>query len=717
MPREEGSRLPAVAAQPTTHIALMVTRRCNMSCGHCSVESGPQVKNEPAEAELLGWVREAAAANVRSILFTGGEPMLREALVLRLLRECRRLGLRTAITTNGFWGRSAREALRRLRALRRAGLSLLTVSYDRYHAEFQGHQPAVNIADAAAKLRFPVNISVVRAGDEPEIGGIAAPFEKKPSARLSFYDIQPVGRARALPVATLRSEVEGFCNACSFPAITDDGRVVACNGPSYFARPDSPLNVGSLRQESLRTLLERHRTDPLLDTIRAFGPARLRDELKRLPGFASFPFREQYHGMCDLCHHITSNGAAVTALRLRLADSEPTAARRAAQRVIDEQRRGGTLSLDYVNGVGGCRTFLRAAWETETRWTPEAEKILGRADLDWQRLGVYLSACGLARPLLRSLKDPELTRWAPRFFTERLERQALLDGMYELVQREAIRRIDSALRKIGSTGILLKGAAFLALAGDAASPPVRATGDIDLYVSPQHALTLRSELLKEGFVGSIDAPRRVAHHLSGVVFQGVLIEIHTSVEPSYWGVPEREMLSYTSPLKGLDALFTFEAEGLMLHAAAHTSRHLYTRGLKTAWDLLWLCRKFPSIDWERLARWVEMSSAPRSIWVPVRVLCRELDIPLPLEFLARAPADARQRRLESLARYRLFRDTEGPLIHQAAAGASFLARAKEHGIFLFHYDALRGFARYLTTTLAWKWRRIARRGNAHTRAF
>ena len=110
-------------------VAIMITRRCNMTCTHCSVESGPNIGGtDPDEQELVRWVGMAAEARVRAIRITGGEPMLRPSVVLRLVSECRRLGMASTMTTNGFWGRTPFQARKHLRALKRAGLSTLVVS-------------------------------------------------------------------------------------------------------------------------------------------------------------------------------------------------------------------------------------------------------------------------------------------------------------------------------------------------------------------------------------------------------------------------------------------------------------------------------------------------------------------------------------------------------------------------------------------------------------
>src|SRR5262249_28248680 len=177
----------------------------------------------------------------------------------------------------------------------------------------------------------------------------------------------------------------------------------ACNGPAYFAPDSSPLIVGSIRKETLGTLLARHREDAILETIRTFGPARLRDELKAIPGFERFPFRPRYLGICDLCLHITSDAAAVAALTKRLDDPGLAAERRAAWLVIIDSRQRGALNSAHVNGPGAARVFLRAAAMPVARWTEETGEILRRPDVDWKHWASYLAACGLARPLALTL--------------------------------------------------------------------------------------------------------------------------------------------------------------------------------------------------------------------------------------------------------------------------------------------------------------------------
>ncbi len=684
---------------PAITMALMVTRRCNMRCGHCSVESGPDVRNEPSEKELLDQVRQAAAAEVRSINLTGGEPMLRPRTVLRLIREARRLGVATTLTTNGSWGRTTARARHGVRALRRAGLGSVAVSVDRYHDEFQGPAPALSIARAAEEVGLPVRISlVVPAGPtgptgEDGLAPLVAPFEGLPGTRLRFYGLQAVGRARGLPADTMAGAVDGFCSACAAPAVTDDGRLTACNGPAYFAPASSPLIVGSLRTEPLAALLERHRRDPILDTIRTFGPARLRDELRALPGFERFPFRARYLGICDLCLHITSDSAAVAALRARLDDPGLAAERRAAWLVIQDSRRRGALNPGRINGAGAGRVFLRAAAEPGARWTDEAAWILARPDVDWKRWASYLEACGLGRPLLPALDDAELRRWAPAFFTEALRATAVRDGIVGLVQQEVLRQVGIGLREIGARGVLLKGMALQLRAREQGSAvPFRATGDVDVYVGPGQGPALRRCLLELGFHGDPDGRPTSPHHLAPVVLQGISVEIHTRIAAPFWRLPEAEMLARARPLRLADGFGTLDAEGLLLHALVHCSQSCFSHGLRAAWDVLAILRAEPGVDWDRLARWVGAMRAPRGFWVPAAVLARELDLPLPADFLRQAPRDALERDLETVAGHRLFRVVER---------TGELDPLSRNALLLLLHDSLGARVRYLGALGRW----------------
>ena len=695
------ARMRVETPPPATSMALMVTRRCNMRCGHCSVESSPDIRDEPTEGELLDRVRHAAASDVHAINLTGGEPMLRPRTVLRLVRAARRLGVATTLTTNGSWGRTAARARLGVEALRRAGLGSLAVSVDRYHEEFQGPTPALLIARAAEMAGLPARISLVAPAGEDRLAPLVAPFEGLRGTRLRFYGLQAVGRARGLPAETMGGTVDGFCSACAIPAVTDDARLTACNGPAYFAPNSSPLIVGSLRTETLGILLERHRQDPILDTIRTSGPARLRDELRALPGFERFPFRARYLGICDLCLHITSDVNAVAALRRRLVDPRLAAERRGAWLVIQDSRRRGQLNAGHINGPGAARVFLRAAAEPGQRWTSEAARILSRPDVDWKRWASYLAACGLARPLAPALGDPQLARWAPAFFTEALRAAAMREGIRELVQRDVLRQVEVGLRSIGARGVLLKGMALTLRAreeGDPISP--RATGDIDLYVGPDHGPALRRRLLELGFHGEPDAPPTSTHHLAPVRHQGILIEIHTRISAPHWRLPEGEMLGRARLVASAADIDTLDPEGMLLHSLVHCAQHCFSHGLRAAWDILAILRSCPDLDWGRLARWVAGMRAPRGFWVPVAVLTRELGLPIPPDFLRNVPRDGLERNVETIAARRLFR---------AAERVDELDPISRHAVMFLLHDSLGARARYLGAVGRWAMVRPGRR--------
>jgi hypothetical protein len=306
------------------------------------------------------------------------------------------------------------------------------------------------------------------------------------------------------------------------------------------------------------------------------------------------------------------------------------------------------------------RRLFQVIWEREKIDGPQLAGLTSTSPADGNLLFRYVTGCGLARPLLAALKRDNLC-WLQPSFVEPLHSQATQDAVDDLLKREALTRIAGVLRAIGRRGILLKGTALQILRTRSCALPLqRRTGDIDIYVESPFGADLRRGLLQSGFEGLADEARTAPHHLASVRFRGVAVEIHERIMPSFWGLPEREMIADAVPVDDLDPLHRLSAEGLMLHAGIHASAHFFTHGLKTAWDLVWIARRFRDLDWKRLTTWIQTCRVQRAFWVPVRVLTQDLSLPIPAAFLQNAPADEREMKLERIARDRLFSCMEGP---------------------------------------------------------
>lgn len=112
--------------------------KCNLCCEHCYSSSGPWQRNELNPVLVCELVTDAAQMGYRVVSVSGGEPFLYSGLV-DVLRHAKALGLRTAITTNGYFLQQAKlEPLRDL-------LDTVAVSLDGppdIHNRLRGHPKA-----------------------------------------------------------------------------------------------------------------------------------------------------------------------------------------------------------------------------------------------------------------------------------------------------------------------------------------------------------------------------------------------------------------------------------------------------------------------------------------------------------------------------------------------------------------------------------------------
>ena len=119
------SRYLAFSGMYSPVVFWNLTDRCNLSCAHCYNRSAPghTIEGELTTAEALGLIDDLAEMGVPLILFTGGEPLMRED-IWELAQHAGKKGIKMALSTNGTL--ITTEVARRIResGIEYAGISL-----------------------------------------------------------------------------------------------------------------------------------------------------------------------------------------------------------------------------------------------------------------------------------------------------------------------------------------------------------------------------------------------------------------------------------------------------------------------------------------------------------------------------------------------------------------------------------------------------------------
>jgi radical SAM protein with 4Fe4S-binding SPASM domain len=82
------------------HVVWEMTGSCNLNCIHCHAFGGEASYDELTKEEGMALIDQIAALGIRTFVFTGGEPLLREDL-FELIAYARSKGFTVFIATNG----------------------------------------------------------------------------------------------------------------------------------------------------------------------------------------------------------------------------------------------------------------------------------------------------------------------------------------------------------------------------------------------------------------------------------------------------------------------------------------------------------------------------------------------------------------------------------------------------------------------------------------
>ncbi len=186
-----------------------ITKRCNLKCIHCYAHA----KATPADNELTtdegkALIDDLAAFGSPVILFSGGEPLMREDLP-ELAEYAVSKGMRAVVSTNGTL--ITPEVAKTLKEI---GLSYVGISLDgmeKIHDHFRGQKGSFqaalegirNCQAAGIKVGLRFTVNKINAADIPAVFNL---LEEMDIPRVCFYHLVYAGRGSKLVEEDLSHE-------------------------------------------------------------------------------------------------------------------------------------------------------------------------------------------------------------------------------------------------------------------------------------------------------------------------------------------------------------------------------------------------------------------------------------------------------------------------------------------------------------------------------
>ena len=274
--------------RPVSNIRISLTPRCNLNCIYCHREGEVKPEKELSQEEIAEILRVAAKFGIRSVKFTGGEPLLRKDII-EIIRSVPP-GMESSMTTNGTLLAQYAKGLKAA-GMKRVNVSLDSVNHETYKKitgrndldkVFEGIMAALD----AGLTPIKINMVVLKGINDHEIDDFLAYIRGNRDLILQLIELMDFNNcdhhsqlngledslaARSKTIITRRmhhrkkycldgAEVEvvrprhnsEFCKFCNRLRVTSDGKLKPC-----LLRADNHIDIRGKKGEELEELFRK----------------------------------------------------------------------------------------------------------------------------------------------------------------------------------------------------------------------------------------------------------------------------------------------------------------------------------------------------------------------------------------------------------------------------------------------------------------------------
>jgi cyclic pyranopterin phosphate synthase len=274
--------------RPVSNIRVSLTPKCNLSCIYCHKEGEKSPKEQLSAEDIAEILRVAAKFEIRSVKFTGGEPLLRPDLV-QIVKSVPP-GMESSLTTNGTLLADLARDLK-TSGLRRVNVSIDSLNpetykkitgIDRLSDVLDGITTALDVGLTPVKL----NMVVLDGINDNEIDDFLAFVRGNRNLILQLIElmhfndcnyhgelnvVEEMLASRSKQIITRRmhhrkkycldgAEVEvvrplhntEFCAFCNRLRVTSDGKLKPC-----LLRTDNHIDIRGKKNEELEALFKK----------------------------------------------------------------------------------------------------------------------------------------------------------------------------------------------------------------------------------------------------------------------------------------------------------------------------------------------------------------------------------------------------------------------------------------------------------------------------